>query len=111
MEEKQANQARDLGLTETELAFHNILMAEITNPSSYISIDEVTRHQLLDLIRQIVKEFDNASQIAGSFQNDYELRRMRRIIRRAMISQGFEHPSLIRNVIERFMDLWNARFR
>ena len=111
MEEEQANQARDLGLTETELAFHNILMAEITNASGDISMDEVTRHQLLDLIRQLVKEFENASQIVGSFQNDYELRKMRRNIRRAMISQGFEDPSLIRNVIERFMDLWNARFR
>ena len=60
-------------------------MAEITKASGEIAMDAATYQRVLALIKKLVNQFEEASQIVGFFQKDDEIRTMKRNIRRAMI--------------------------
>jgi len=111
MEGEKKKKAEDLGLSETEFAFHNVLMAEITKASGESAMDEATYQRVRALIRKLVNQFEESSEIVGFFQKDDEIKTMKRNIRRAMIMEDFEDPELIKAVTERFMDLGKVKFK
>ena len=111
MEEQKSQQASDLGLNETEFAFHGVLMSEITRASGDMSMDQETQERVLDLTKELVTEFQTATQIVGFFQKEDEIKSVKKKIRRAIIGQPFESKELIQAVSDRFLELGKVRFK
>ena len=68
IESERKEQAEDLGLTETEYAFHGILMAEITKKAGEEAIDEETHEKVKFVINSLVQMMDEATAIVGFFE-------------------------------------------
>jgi type I restriction enzyme R subunit len=108
-EKTQANQ--DLGLSETEAAFYRSLMKAITASTGEDALDEETHQRVLDLTKELVSEFQEATQIVGFFDKWDEVARIKRQIKRSILDQPFGDKELVDAVTERFMDLGKRHFR
>ena len=98
-------QAKDLGLTKTELAFYNILIAEsICTKSTSKEKNELA----IDVVKSIVDIFENSTKIVDFFKKWDEQRRVRRDIKRIII-ENFDE-SLVEPITERFMELAKVKF-
>lgn len=111
MEEERTQQNEDLGLSEIEGPFYRSLMAEITKASGDETMDEESHQQVLDLTRELVSEFQEATQIIGFFDKWDEVARIKRQIKRSILDQPFGEKALVDAVTERFMDLGKRHFR
>jgi len=111
MEQERTQQNEDLGLSETEGAFYRSLMAEITKASGDETMDEETHQRVLDLTKQLVTEFQEATRIIGFFQKDDEIKSVAKNIKRSLLDQGFDDPDLRKEVTEAFMALGKRHFR
>ncbi len=108
-EKTQANQ--DLGLSETEGAFYRSLMKAVTSTTEVEALDEETHQRVLDLTKELVGEFQEATQIVGFFDKWDEVARIKRQIKRSILDQPFGDKALVDAVTERFMDLGRRHFR
>ena len=90
MEETRSQEYAELGLSEAEGAFYGILIAEIT--------------------KELVAEFEAATQIVGFWDTWTEVKRIKRQIKRSILDQPFDNGALVDDVTERFMDLARVRF-
>lgn len=108
---KQA--AVDIGLSETEYSFYNILMAEVTQAAEtngeYVVTDR-TMSEVKATTQILVNTFDEATEIVDFFNKQDEVKRMKKEIKRAVIEQSFGEPSLVKAVQERFMELGKTKF-
>jgi type I restriction enzyme R subunit len=111
MEQERTQQNEDLGLSEIEGPFYRSLMAEITKASGDDSLDEETHQRVLDLTKELVSEFQEATQIIGFFDKWDEVARIKRQIKRSILDQPFGDKALVDAVTERFMDLGKRHFR
>ena len=111
MEQEKTDQSTALGLTDEEGAFYRVLMKEVTEAVGDGAMDEETHQQVLDLTKELVDEFQEATQIVGFFQRDDEIRSARLKIRRAILDQPFGTRDLVQAVTDRFMDLAKVRFK
>lgn len=111
MEKEKNQQNEDLGLSEIEGPFYRSLMAEITKASSDDTLDEETHQKVLDLTKELVTEFQEATQIVGFFDKWDEVTRIKKQIKRSIIDQPFGDKALVDAVTERFMDLGKRHFR
>ena len=111
MEQEKTDQSTALGLTDEEGAFYRVLMKEVTEAVGDGAMDEETHQQVLDLTKELVAEFQEATQIVGFFQRDDEIRSARLKIRRAILDQPFGTRDLVQAVTDRFMDLAKVRFQ
>lgn len=102
--------ADDLGLTETELAFYNILMAEVTQAKGDV-LDEAIHEEIKAVTQALVAMFDEATQIVDFFRKPDELKRMKKAIKRAVLDTSFADKALVNVVQERFMDLGKVKFK
>ncbi len=68
MEGEKRKKAEDLGLSETEFAFHNVLMAEITKASGESAMDEATYQRVLALRKNLVNQLKESSNIIEFLQ-------------------------------------------
>ena len=106
IESDREQQATDLGLTQTELAFYNILLAEVggsETPSQEFQM------QIKDVVQSLVSMLDEATQIVGFFEKWDEQRRVKRDIKRVIIKNFDE--SLVKPITERFMDLAETKYK
>lgn len=110
IEEEREARAEELGLTETEFAFHGILMAEITKGEGVEAIDEEMHLKIKSVVKQLVTMMDEATEIVDFFQKWDEQRRVRRDIKRAIIEE-FDDLDLVKPVTDRFMELAEVKFR
>jgi len=110
IEEERGEQAKGLGLTDTEFAFHNILMAEITQGEGVEAIDEEMHQKVKDVSQQLVAMMDEATSIVDFFEKWDERRRVRRDIRRTIIAE-FGDVDLVKPITDRFMELAEVKFR
>ncbi len=110
IEEEREARAEELGLTETEFAFHGILMAEITKDEGVEAIDEEMHLKIKSVVQQLVVMMDEATEIVDFFQKWDEQRRVRRDIKRAILEE-FDDLDLIKPVTDRFMELAEVKFR
>jgi len=109
--------AQDVGLSETEYAFYNILTAEVSNvaenKSDYV-VDSVMSEAVMEEVKYttqtLVNTFDEATEIVDFFNKQDEVKRMKKEIKRAIIDQSFGEPSLVKVVQERFMELGKTKF-
>ena len=111
MEQEKNQQNEDLGLSEIEGPFYRSLMAEITKASGDETMDEETHQRVLDLTKELVTEFQEATQIIGFFDKWDEVARIKRQIKRSILDQPFGDKALVDAVTERFMDLGKRHFR
>ncbi len=111
MEEERSKKARELGLNQTEFAFHGVLMAEIIKASGDDSMDEETHQRVLNLTKELVAKFQEATQIVGSFEKWDEIAQIKKQIKRAILDQPFGDKALVDAVTERLMDLGKRHFR
>ena len=106
---KQA--AEDLGLTETELAFYNILMAEVIEHGGDEVVDDAVHDEIKTTTQALVEMFDEATQIVDFFKKAEEIKRMKKAIKRAILDCSFGDKAIVNVVQERFMDLAKTKFR
>lgn len=99
-------QAVDLGLSQTELAFYNILIAELGSQSM---VDEEQAQQVKEVVQSLVKMLDEATQIVDFFNKWDEQKRVKRDIKRSII-EHFDQ-SLVQPVTGRFMELAEVKFK
>jgi type I restriction enzyme R subunit len=105
--------AVDIGLSETEYAFYNILMAEVSQVAEakgeYVVSDSAV-NEIKATTQTLVNTFDEATQIVDFFSKLDEVKRMKKEIKRAILDQSFGDPSLVKVVQERFMELGKTKF-
>ena len=110
IESDHKNDAQKLGLSETEYAFHNILMTEISIKSGE-AISEETHHQVIAVVKQLVAMMDEATAIIGFFEKWDEQKRVRKEIKRTVLDQPFGTPELVNAISDRFMELAKVKFK
>lgn len=109
IEVSKEKNAKDLGLTDVEFAFHNILMTEITNLHGE-SITQELHQQVIEVVKKLVAMMDEATAIVDFFRKEDEIRSVRRNIRRTIIKQ-FDSEELVKTVTDRFMELARVKFK
>ncbi|MGF1690086.1 type I restriction endonuclease subunit R [Photobacterium kagoshimensis] len=102
--------AQDVGLTETEFAFYNILIAEVTNVIDGDVIEEAVHEAIKTTTQTLVAMLDEATQIIDFFNKTDEVKRMKKEIKRAVLDQPFGDKALVSVLQERFMDLAKTKF-
>ncbi len=102
--------AQDVGLSETEFAFYNILIAEVTNASDGDVIEETTHDAIKQTTQTLVTMLDEATNIIDFFSKQDEVKRMKKEIKRAVLDQPFADKALVNILQERFMDLAKTKF-
>lgn len=106
VETDHQQQAVDLDLSPTELAFYNILVSELGGKDT---LDDSKESQVKEVVQSLVKMLDEATQIVDFFNKWDEQKRVKRDIKRKII-QNFDE-SLITPITERFMDLAETKFK
>jgi type I restriction enzyme R subunit len=107
-EHKQA--ADDLGLTETEFAFYNILMVEVTSHSREETISESVHDEIKQASQALVAMFNEATQIVDFFSKPDEEKRMKKEIKRTILDCSFGDKAIVSVVQDRFMELAKVKF-
>lgn len=102
--------AQDVGLSETEFAFYNILIAEVTNVSDGDVIAESTHDEIKAVTQALVVMLDEATEIVDFFNKQDEIKRMKKEIKRAVLDQSFGDKALVTVLQDRFMDLAKTKF-
>ena len=99
-----------LGLSETEFAFYNILMVEVTNHAGEDAISEAIHDEIKAISQDLVEMFDEATQIVDFFDKQDQVKRMKKEIKRAVLDGSFADKALVTVVQDRFMELAQTRF-
>ena len=86
-------------------------MKEVPEAVGDGAMAEETHQQVLDLTKELVAEFQEATQIVGFFQKDDEMRTIKRQIKRSILDRSFGTKELVAEVTDRFMDLAKVRFK
>jgi len=102
--------ADDLGLTETEFAFYNILSAEVLQAQNDELLDEATHETIKSTTQALVGVFDEATQVVDFFNKQDEVKRMKKAIKRAVLEQPFGDQAIVKALQERFMELAKTKF-
>ena len=110
IEAERKQTATDLGLTDTELAFYNILMAEVANHTGNETISEAVHDEIKATSQSLVSMFDEATQIVDFFAKPDEVKRMKKEIKRAILECSYSDAGLVKVVQDRFMELAQTRF-
>jgi type I restriction enzyme R subunit len=110
IESDRQQQAQDIGLSDTEFAFHNILMAEVSRLHDE-DVDEVTHQRVIAVVKQLVDMMQEATGIVDFFNKWNEVKAMKKRIKRTILSEDFGSKELVEAVSERFMDLAQAKFK
>ncbi len=103
--------AEEVGLNETEYAFHNILMAEVVKLTGEDSVTEAVHQRIIHLVQQLVEMMADATSIIGFFDKWDEQRRVKKLIKRAILDEEFGTKELVNAITDRFMDLAKVKFK
>ena len=114
VETEHQQAATDLGLSETEFSFYNILMAEVTQAKGDAQddvLDEDAHEEIKSTTQALVTMFDEATQIVDFFNKIDEVKRMKKEIKRAVLDCSFGDKAIVNAVQDRFMDLGKVKFK
>jgi type I restriction enzyme R subunit len=106
IEDDHKKEADTLGLTQTELSFYNILIAELGEDQN---IDIAKIEKAKEVVRSLVQLLDEATQIVDFFSKWDEQKRVKKDIKRVVI-ENFDE-SLVKSVTERFLELAKVKFK
>ena len=107
-ERKQA--AQDIGLSETEYAFYNILMAEVVKVSCGGVVEEAVFEEVKATSQVLVECINEATMIVDFFNKPDEIKRMKKEIKRDVLMRSFGDKALVSILQERFMELAKTKF-
>lgn len=110
IESDRKKQADDLGLSETEFAFRNILVAEIIRTTDESS-DEATHDEVIQVTKDLVTMLDEATAIVDFFKKQDEVKKMKKRIKRRILEASFDNDELRTVVMDRFMELAKVKFK
>ncbi|MBR9827184.1 MAG: type I restriction endonuclease subunit R [Oceanospirillales bacterium] len=110
IESEHQQAAEDIGLNETEFAFYNILMAEVTQHQGEGTVSEAVFDEIKTTSQALVSMFDEATQIVDFFSKTDEIKRMKKEIKRAILDCSFGDKAIVAVVQDRFMDLAKTKF-
>lgn len=111
IESDHKKQATDLGLSETEFSFHNILIAEIARTTGNDSIDEATHDEVIQVTKDLVTMLNEATTIVDFFKKHDEVKKMKKLIKRRILETSFDNEELVNMVMDRFMELAKVKFK
>lgn len=100
----------DLGLNQTEFAFYNILMSEVTRHAGDDTLSDAVHDEVKATSQALVEVFEEATRIVDFFNKPDEIKRMKKAIKRAIMDCSFDDRSLVTVVQERFMELARTKF-
>ena len=104
--------AVDLGLTETEFAFHNILMSELCRITGNEAIEKSVHDEILQVTTKLVGMIDESSQIVDFFDKHDAVKKVQLKIKRELMETSFGDDDKLRSsVINGFMDLAKVKFQ
>lgn len=110
--ESDHKQAADsLGLNDTEFAFHNILVAEVSRLTGNESLAEATHDEIIQVTKTLVEMMDEATVIVDFFKKPDEVKRVKKNIKRAIVASSFNDDKLYGVLSDRFMDLAKVKFK
>lgn len=110
IETEHKQEADNLGLSETEFAFYNILMAEVTAHGGDDTVSETVHEEIKGTSQALVEMFNEATQIVDFFNKVDEEKRMKKEIKRAILDCSFGDKTIVTVVQDRFMELAKTRF-
>ena len=112
IETEHSRQSDDLGLSQTEYAFYNILAAEVYgNGSKEPELSPVQRAELVRVTGEIVQTIDDVAYIVDFFQKEDEKKRVRLLLKRKLMETSFgDNEAARKRIINRFMELAKVRF-
>ena len=103
--------AEELGLTETEYSFRNILYDAVCKKEDNEALSEATHEEIISLTKKLVQMMDEASNIVDFFKKHDEIKSMKRRIKHGLIETSFgDDGDLRKTVIDSFMDLAKVKF-
>ncbi|WP_279381382.1 type I restriction endonuclease subunit R [Candidatus Thiosymbion oneisti] len=111
IEKNREQQAGDLGLSDTQFAFHNILMAEVARIRGDESLDEATHEEVIAVTKDLVTMLDEATNIVDFFKKQDEVKRMKKNIKRRIMDTSFDVPDIRTAVMDRFMELAKVKYK
>ncbi len=110
IETEHKQEADDLGLSETEFAFYNILMVEVTARGGEDTVSEAVHDEIKTISQYLVGMFDEATQIVDFFSKRDEVKRMKKEIKRAILDCSFGEKATVTVVQDRFLELAKTKF-
>lgn len=111
IESDRAQAADELGLSDTEFAFHNILVAEVSRITGNEALDEAVHDEVIQITKKLVEMMDEATAIVDFFKKPDEIKRVKKNIKRAIVESSFDDEQLYGVLADRFMDLAKVRFK
>jgi type I restriction enzyme, R subunit len=111
VETERKEGADSVGLNETEYAFYNILMKEVTEQMGDSSVDEDSHRRVIEVVKQLVKMMEEATSIVGFFAKWDEQKRVKKQIKRTIIDEPFGSTELVKAITDRFMELAKVKFK
>ena len=111
IERNREQQAQDLGLSDTQFAFHNILIAEVARARGEEALDEATHDEVIAVTRDLVAMLDEVTGIVDFFIKQDEVKRMKKNIKRRIVDSSFDDPDIRTAVMDRFMELSRHKFK
>ena len=109
IEREREQGAKDLGLSDTEFSFYNILFAEITKKKGDDSLDESSHETLKEVVQSLVTMLDEATQIVDFFKKWDEQKTVKKKIKHTILKHY--DVSLVKPVTDRFMELAQVKFK
>jgi type I restriction enzyme R subunit len=106
IETDRQQQAADLGLSQTELAFYDILIYELGSEGT---VSDSTESKVKEVVQSLVQMLEEATEIVDFFSKWNEVTRVKRNIKHKII-ENFDE-SLVAPVTERFMELAETKFK
>ena len=111
VEEDRRTGADELGLSETEYSFHNILMAEVTKQLGEDIVDGDTHKRVIEVVKQLVGIMEEATSIVGFFDKWDSQKAVKKKIKRIILEESFGSKELISAITDRFMELAKVKFK
>ncbi len=106
---KQA--AENLGLSDIEFSFHNVLVAEVARIKGDESLSEVIHDEIVRVTRALVEMLNKATSIVDFFKKQDEIKRVQKNIKRTIVESSFDDEALRKVVMDRFMELARVKFK
>lgn len=111
IEAEREKGAKDVGLSDTQYAFHNILIAEVANKTSGGVVDDDTHKRIIEVVKQLVEMMEDATSIVGFFDKWDEQKRVKKQIKRTVLDESFGSKELVEAITDRFMELAKVKFK
>ncbi len=110
--ESDRKQAADnLGLNDTEFAFHNTLVGAVSRIIDNEALDEALHDEIIQVTKALVEMMDEATTIVDFFKKPDEIKRVEKNIKRAIVEPSFDDEALRTEVMKQFTELAKRKFK